>query len=143
MKATGYSGTPLHKKLGIKAGQRIWCSGAPDGYEREVSRAGRVRVAKKLGKGQDFIHFFASRRATLSREILRLRDSMKPDASLWISWPKKSSGVTTDLNENVVREIGLATGLVDVKVCAVDDIWSGLKFVVRVRDRQSGPRKDD
>ncbi len=116
MKTAGYSGTPLHRKLGIKIGQRIWYSGAPDGYERELSKVGRLEVARKLGKGQDFIHFFASRRASLNREIQKLRDSMKPDAILWISWPKKSSGIATDLDESVVREIGLATGLVDVVI---------------------------
>jgi hypothetical protein len=135
MKPAGYSGTPLPRKLGIKAGQKIWYSGAPDGYAREISKVGRLEVARTLRKGQDFIHFFAGRRAALNREIPRLRDSMKPDAILWISWPKKSSGVVTDLDENVVREVGLAAGLVDVKVCAVDDVWAGLKFVVRLRDR--------
>ena len=135
MKTAGYSGSPLHRKLGIKAGQRIWYSGAPDGYERELSKVGRLEVVRRLGAGQGFLHFFARRHAVLNREIQKLRESMAPDAILWISWPKKSSGVATDLDESVVREIGLAAGLVDVKVCAVDDVWSGLKFVVRLRDR--------
>jgi hypothetical protein len=135
MKTAGYSGSPLYRKLGIKAGQRVWYSGAPDGYERELSKVGRLEVVRRLGAGQGFLHFFAHRRAVLNREIQKLRESMAPDAILWISWPKKSSGVATDLDESVVREIGLAAGLVDVKVCAVDDVWSGLKFVVRLRDR--------
>jgi hypothetical protein len=135
LKIAGGGGTPLYRKLGVKAGQRIWFSGAPDGYERELSKAGPLDLAGKLGPGQDFIHVFAGRRASLHRRMRKLRASMKPDGMLWVSWPKKSSGVATDLDENVVREIGLAAGLVDVKICAVDNVWSGLKFVVRLRDR--------
>lgn len=137
MKPSGYSNTPLHQKLGIKAGQRIWFSGAPDGYERALLKAGRLNVRRKLTQGHDFMHFFARRRASLSQAMPRLRRSMKPSGVVWISWPKKSSGLSTDLDENVVREIGLGAGLVDVKVCAVDGVWSALKFVVPLRDRGS------
>lgn len=135
MKTAGYSGTPLHKKLGIKAGQRAWFSGAPDGYEDELRKAGEYERVKKLAVDLDFVHFFIDGRSALVKEMPRLRDSLKTNGTLWISWPKKSSGVRTDLDENIVRDIGLKAGLVDVKVCAVDDTWSGLKFVFRLKDR--------
>lgn len=135
MKTAGYSGTPLHKKLGVKAGHKVWFSGAPDGYETELAKGGSFDAAKKLAKDMDFIHFFTDSRKALNHELPKLRNSMKPAATLWISWPKKSSGVATDLDENLVREMGLKAGLVDVKVCAVDEIWSGLKFVFRLKDR--------
>lgn len=135
MKTAGYSGTPLYKKLGIKPGQIAWFSGAPDGYASELLKAEPFEVSKKLRRNLDFLHFFTSTRAELSREFPRLRDALKADGMIWISWPKKSAGVTTDLDENIVRDLGLKTGLVDVKVCAVDDTWSGLKFVFRLKDR--------
>ena len=135
MKAAGYSGTPLHKKLGVKAGQRVWFAGAPKGYEDELRKSGDYDHVSKLAKNLDFAHLFTDSRATLVREMPKLRDSLKSNGTLWISWPKKSSGVATDLDENAVREIGLKAGLVDVKVCAVDDVWSGLKFVFRLKDR--------
>ena len=135
MKTSGYSGTPLHKKLGIKAGHRVWFSGAPDGYEDELRKAGDYQQAKKLAGDLDFVHLFTDGRSALVKEMPRLRDALKPNGTLWISWPKKSSGVRTDLDENIVRDIGLKAGLVDVKVCAVDETWSGLKFVFRLKDR--------
>lgn len=137
MKTAGYSGTPLHKKLGIKAGQKVWFSGAPDGYGAELSKAGSYERAKTLKKDLDLLHLFTESKSALNREMPKLRDSMKPNAALWISWPKKSSGVKTDLDENVVRDIGLKAGLVDIKVCAVDEVWSGLKFVFRLKDRKN------
>lgn len=135
MKASGYSGTPLHKKLGIKAGHRVWFSGAPDGYEEELRKAGNYQQSKQLARDLDFVHLFTDGRSVLVKQMPRLRDSLKPNGTLWISWPKKSSGVRTDLDENIVRDIGLRAGLVDVKVCAVDETWSGLKFVFRLKDR--------
>jgi hypothetical protein len=135
MKTAGYSGTPLHKKLGIKAGQRVWFIGAPEGYEDELRKAGDFDRVKKLVPELDFAHFFTDSRTTLGREIPKLRDSLTSNGMLWVSWPKKSSGVATDLDESIVRNIGLQAGLVDVKVCAVDETWSGLKFVFRLRDR--------
>jgi len=135
LKTAGYSGTPLHKKLGIKSGHRAWFSGAPRGYEIELQKAGNFERVTKLAKDLDFIHLFADKRAFLGREMPKLRASLHPNGMLWISWPKKSSGVSTDLDENAVREIGLHAGLVDVKVCAVDETWSGLKFVFRLKDR--------
>jgi hypothetical protein len=135
MKTAGYSGTPLHKKLGIKAGQRVWFIGAPEGYEDELRKAGDFDRVKKLVPNLDFAHVFTDNRATLSRDMLKLRDALKSNGMLWVSWPKKSSGVATDLDENTVRDLGLKAGLVDVKVCAVDETWSGLKFVFRLKDR--------
>ena len=135
MKTMGYSGTPLHKKLGIKPGQKAWFAGAPDGYESELRKIGSFERATKLNKKMDFLHLFTDNRASLDREMPKLRDSLNAGGTLWISWPKKSSGVSTDLDENIVREIGLKSCLVDVKVCAVDEIWSGLKFVFRLKDR--------
>ena len=135
MKAAGYSGTPLYKKLGIKAGQRAWFAGHPPGYEDELHNVGDFETVQRLGKETDFLHFFTASRKNLVAEIPKLRDAMKIDGMLWISWPKKAAGVPTDLDENIVREIGLKAGLVDVKVCAVDETWSGLKFVFRLKDR--------
>ncbi|HVH88856.1 MAG TPA: DUF3052 family protein, partial [Terriglobales bacterium] len=135
MKAAGYSGTPLYKKLGIKPGHKAWFSGFPHGYESELQKTGSFQTVGKLTKDLDFLHLFTSSRAELTQALPKLSRALKADGILWISWPKKSSGVKTDLDENVVREIGLKAGLVDVKVCAVDETWSGLKFVFRLKDR--------
>ncbi|HEU5234022.1 MAG TPA: DUF3052 domain-containing protein [Terriglobales bacterium] len=135
MKTAGYSGTPLYKKLGIQAGDRVWFSGNPDGYEPELQKAGEFQLVAKLGTNLDFLHLFTTSRNDLARNFPKLKSALKPDGIAWISWPKKTSGVKTDLDENIVRELGLKAGLVDVKVCAVDDVWSGLKFVFRLKDR--------
>lgn len=135
MKTAGYSGTPLHKKLGIKPGQKAWIRGEPEGYSSELRQAGEFEVAKRLSDDLDFIHVFTASRTELQRDFPRLRDALRSQGMLWISWPKKSSGKATDLDENIVRELGLKSGLVDVKVCAVDDTWSALKFVFRLKDR--------
>ena len=135
MKTAGYSGTPLYKKLGIRSSQRACFLGAPEQYEDELRRVGDLDVADKLEKDLDFLHFFTDSHKSLKQQFPRLRDSIKRSGMLWISWPKKSSGKTTDLDENIVREIGLKSGLVDVKVCAVDETWSALKFVFRLKDR--------
>jgi hypothetical protein len=132
----GYSGTPLVKKLGIKSGQRIALLSGPPGYRETLGALPeRVACAEQLGGKLDFIQLFASSQAELKQRFKEPKRCLARDGSLWISWHKKASGVATDLNENVVREIGLAMGLVDVKVCAVDETWSGLKFVYRLRDR--------
>jgi hypothetical protein len=94
-----------------------------------------VHTSVRLARELDFIHFFSDKRASLERQIPKLRDSLKSSGMIWISWPKKASGKTKDLDEGVVREIGLKAGLVDVKVCAIDETWSGLKFVFRLKDR--------
>jgi hypothetical protein len=129
---SGYSGTPLARKLGIAAGCRLFLHGAPPDYARLVAPlpAG-VRVVRQVGADTDLIHLFATQRAALAERLRAARRAMRPDAVLWVSWPKKASGTVSDVSENVVRELALPLGLVDVKVCAVDETWSGLKLVVR------------
>jgi hypothetical protein len=132
----GYSGTPLPKKLGIKDGFRMQFVAAPSEVLAELKAATSAGEILGEGKGPlDFAMIFTTSKAELAKEFKRMAKTLAPAGMLWVSWPKKSSGVATDLDENVVREIGLATGLVDVKVCAVTEIWSGLKFVRRVKDR--------
>jgi hypothetical protein len=121
----GYSGTPLDKKLGIKEGMRCLAVNPPKGYFK----------FSKADKDLDFIHVFSTDFKTVSKLFVSNKKLLKKDGMMWISWPKKSSRVPTDLDENIIREFGLKNGLVDVKVCAVDDIWSGLKFVYRLSDR--------
>jgi hypothetical protein len=133
----GYSGTPLPQKLGIKPGHRLVLLHAPAGFDRTLGRLpADVTVARRLSRElHDVIVLFTKGRAELEEEFGPVSQRLKPAGGLWVSWPKKASGVTTDLTEDVVREIGLAAGLVDNKVCAVDETWSGLRFVIRVRDR--------
>jgi hypothetical protein len=136
-KATpGYSGTPLPKKLGIKAGFRVCLVDAPREVKGELKRELSACEISDEGKAPlDFAMVFTKSSAGLVQEFKRLAGLLAPAGMLWISWPKKSSGVATDLTENLVRDIGLAAGLVDVKVCAVTEVWSGLKFVRRLKDR--------
>jgi hypothetical protein len=138
----GYSGTPLPKKLGIKRGFRVRLVNDPSEVRTELSEAlTTCDLAHDLRSQLDFAMVFTTSRADLSRQFARLTKALAPAGMLWISWPKKSSGVATDLDENIVRKIGLSAGLVDVKVCAVTDVWSGLKFVRRLKDRKSDGRK--
>ena len=132
----GYSGTPLPKKLGIKAGFRARLANAPAEVLSELRDALAECDLVKKYDALDFVMIFTKSRGELTNEFSRMAQSLTPAGMLWVSWPKKSSGVATDLNENVVRDIGLDAGLVDVKVCAVSDVWSGLKFVQRVKDRR-------
>lgn len=131
----GYSGTPLPKKLGIKAGFRVRLVNAPAEVCAELQDALAECAGVKPGSELDFAMLFSKSRAELAREFPRIAEKLAPAGMLWISWPKKSSGVVSDVDENIVRRIGLAAGLVDVKVCAVTEVWSGLKFVRRVKDR--------
>src|SRR5580698_6733660 len=131
----GYSGTPLPKKLGIKAGFRVQMANAPADVRAELREALAECTVAKQGDALDFAMLFSKSRAELTREFSRITKQLAPAGMLWVSWPKKSSGVATDVDENVVRGIGLDAGLVDVKVCAVTEAWSGLKFVRRVKDR--------
>ena len=132
----GYSGKSLTDKLGIKPGSRLVILAPPPGYARTLGPLPRaVVVAKTLHGAFNFIQFFTTRRTDLERRFAALARALQPAGMLWISWPKKASGLPTDITENVVREVALAGGLVDVKVCAVDDTWSGLKLVRRVKDR--------
>jgi Protein of unknown function (DUF3052) len=133
----GYSGTPLPKKLGIKEGFRAALFNAPANVKRELKDSLAACQIGRDGRGPlDFAILFVKNQAELKKEFVRLAKQLSPAGMLWISWPKKSSGVATDLDENKVRDIGLAAGLVDVRVCAVDEVWSGLKFVIRVKDRK-------
>ncbi len=131
----GYSGKPLVAKLGIKPGSTIAILGAPRGYDRLLGRLPEVRRRTPATGRLDFVQFFTTEKHELERRFATLARSLTPAGMLWISWPKKASGVTTDLTEDVIRAVGLAHGLVDVKVGAVDDVWSGLKFVRRLEDR--------
>jgi len=132
----GYSGTPLPKKLGIKDGFRLCFVAAPSDVLSELKKAVAGCEAVSNGKAPiDFAMVFTKSKTELTKEFRRVSKSLAPAGMLWVSWPKKSSGVATDLDENIVRDIGLAAGLVDVKVCAVTEVWSGLKFVRRLKDR--------
>ncbi len=138
---SGYSGTPLAKKLGIAAGCRLYPLEAPPNYAALLAPlpAG-VRRVRRIGPDTDVIHVFATRRAQLER-ALRASLAMRADAVLWVSWPKKSSGLASEVSEDTVRELALPLGLVDIKVCAVDKTWSGLKLVVRKAARADWPRR--
>jgi hypothetical protein len=131
----GYSGTPLPKKLGIKAGFRVRLANAPAEVRAELHQALEECAVAKAGDALDFAMIFTRSRVELAKEFPRMAKLLAPAGMLWVSWPKKSSGVATDSDESVVRKIGLDAGLVDVKVCAVTEVWSGLKFVRRVKDR--------
>jgi hypothetical protein len=137
----GYSTRSLPDKLGIKAAARVALVGAPSGYEATLGKLppGVIR-AKALRGPLDLVQVFVKSRAELARRFPALKKALAIDGALWVSWPKKASGVATDLDENVIREVGLAQGLVDVKVCAVDEVWSGLKFVYRLADRGKATR---
>lgn len=133
----GYSGTPLPRKLGIPESGRAAILDAPRGFLKLLGKwPPALQRCPKLTAPLDYIHLFASERGVLEAEFPRARDALTKAGTLWVSWPKKASGMRTDVTEGVVREIGLANGLVDVKICAVDDTWSGLKFVYRLRDRE-------
>ena len=132
----GYSGKPLVAKLGIKEGSTIAIVNAPRGYDRVLGKLPpRVNRKPTAAGPLDFIQFFTDMKRELERRFPALERALAPAGMLWISWPKQASGVATDLTEDVIRAIGLGHGLVDVKVAAVDDVWSGLKFVRRVKDR--------
>lgn len=128
----GYSGTPLAKKLGIRSGFRIFVKNEPYSYLELVSPiAADVVILKRLSNRLDLIHCFAKRASELRSDVVKFTGRIKQDGMIWISWPKKASKVETDITEDVIREIVLPLGLVDVKVCAVDEVWSGLKCVIR------------
>lgn len=128
----GYSGTPLPKKLGIKPGFRVALDGMPAEVKAALAECEEVRGPKGP---VDFLMVFTKSKQGLAEDFETLSKQLTPAGMIWVSWPKKSFGVATDLDESIVREIGLTAGLVDVKVCAVTEVWSGLKFVRRVKDR--------
>jgi hypothetical protein len=132
MPEAGYSGTPLPKKLGIAAGARVVALNAPSDCRELVSPWPEgATLDARAGAKTDLVHLFVTERAALLKESKRLRELLKPDVVLWVSWPKKASKVATDITEDVIREVVLPLGWVDVNVCAVDATWSGLKLVVR------------
>ncbi|MFL5733497.1 MAG: DUF3052 domain-containing protein [Chloroflexia bacterium] len=134
--STGYSKRTLAEKLGLKAGQRVALLNAPAGYFEALGEVvGGAELVEVGPGGVDFIQVFTNSRLELADRFPELKRGLASAGMLWVSWPKGSSRVASDLNENVVREIGLENGLVDVKVISVDEVWSGLKFVYRVKDR--------
>ncbi|MFL6206718.1 MAG: DUF3052 family protein [Acidimicrobiales bacterium] len=134
----GYSGTPLAQKLGIKPGTRLAVLGAPAGF-RIDQLPGGVEVRSTARGAHDVIVSFHTRRADLAKRLPTLMRALDVDGGLWVSWPKKASGIPTDITEDVVREVALPPGLVDVKVCAVDDTWSGLRLCLR-KELRAGRR---
>ncbi len=136
----GYSGKPLAEKLGIKPGMRLTIFDAPRGYRATLGTlpaGARIAPARiEHSEPRTFVHWFVRDRHILEQKFAALARDLAPAGMLWVSWPKRGAALATDVTENVVREIGLAAGLVDVKVCAVDETWSGLKFVRRLKDRQ-------
>lgn len=134
---TGYSGTPLAKKLGIRPGTTLYAAGAPKNYLQLVAPLPEgVQLARRIGKETDIVHIFAAGRSRLRKALRGVCSKIKPDGAIWVSWPKKASKVETDITEDTIREIALPMGLVDIKVCAVDDTWSGLKLVLRKERRK-------
>ncbi len=142
MKATqpaGYSATPLAKKLGYSNGTVVVATGAPSGFKMALGPLREVRFASKVDAANDIAHTFVTQRSELAAQLEKLRAHLRDDAVVWVSWPKKAARVATDITEDVVRAVALPLGFVDIKVCAIDDIWSGLKLVVRkeLRKRES------
>jgi hypothetical protein len=140
----GYSETPLTKKLGIKPGFNLAFVNAPPDFFDELTLPHDVKVNSRSKKALDVVLLFVKREEDLRKKFAQYSQQLMPAGMIWVAWPKKSSGVTTDLSFTNVQAIGLATGLVDVKICAVNEVWSGLKFVIRLKDRDQtkalGPR---
>ncbi len=139
MAMAGYSGTPLARKLGIKEEARLALLGAPEGFDAELAPLpDGVKVLRRLGPDLDVAVLFVTERRELERRFPGVARSIKPDGGFWVAWPKRASKVPTDHTEDVLREVGLPQGLVDNKVCAVTEVWSGLRFVWRKENR--GPK---
>ena len=135
--AAGYSGTPLAKKLGIAENGSVFLSGEPKDYLKLIAPVPRgARVVKRIDGTTDIVHLFATEKARLAALLRSSLARIRPDAAIWVSWPKKASKMPTDITEDTIREVALPMGLVDVKVCAVDEVWSGLKLVVRKENRR-------
>jgi len=133
---SGYSGTPLIKKLGIKENYKVRFIKAPDNYFELLGEIPEgVKVLKRKSKEVDFIHLFAENQKVLDRYFFKIKEEIKKDGMIWVSWYKKASKIPTDLNEDIIRKMALTNGLVDVKVCAIDEKWSGLKIVWRKENR--------
>src|ERR1700730_9670330 len=133
----GYSGTPLVKKLGVSEGTKLFVINAPTRYRALLSPLpAAVIFSRDADTSTDLVHVFETRRSTLESLLTVLRKKLSPDAAIWVSWPKKSSKVATDITEDTIREVALPLGFVDVKVCAVDETWSGLKLMIRRENRR-------
>lgn len=138
MATAGYSQTPLAKKLGIKSGFKIRLINQPDNYFSlftDMPDDVEMLITKKIKK--NMLHYFAKKAKDLQKDMLQLKTEIEPNGIIWISWPKKASKVPTDITEDLIRSLALGNGLVDIKVCAVDDIWSALKLVIPVKDRMA------
>jgi len=133
--AAGYSATPLRRKLGVADGQRTWRHAMPASVAAEID--GDLPAPGAAAPPWDMVHVFCERRDELAALLVQLRGALEPAGMLWVSWPKKASKVPTDISEDVIRALALPLGFVDVKVCAVDAVWSGLKLVIRVSERGS------
>ena len=130
--AAGYSETPLAKKLSLRDGQRVWFDAMPESVQDEIGEyALELLFVGVPEEAPDAAHVFVTKRADLENRLERLRAHMAPDGHVWVSWPKRASGVPSEISEDTIREIALSLGLVDTKVCAVDEVWSGLKLVIR------------
>ena len=133
----GYSGRSVVQKLGLKPGFCIFVDGAPASYDKVVGPLpADTTIAPRLKATLDMVHLFAMQAAALRKKLPACREAIAPDGMVWVSWPKKSSGVATDVTENLVRDTALSLGLVDIKVCAIDDTWSGLKLVIPLKQRR-------
>jgi hypothetical protein len=131
----GYSGTPLYKKLSLRPGLRLLTVGMPPEVRREIEASGAGVIWVQRAAGFDAAHLFATKLAELQGSLVRVRKILPPAGFVWASWPKRTSGIVSDITEDAVREIAFAAKLVDVKVCAVSEVWSGLKLVIRLQDR--------
>ena len=127
----GYSTKPLAAKLGVAPGSTVTTVAAPPDYEEFLAPPAGVRLRNRLAPGAEFIHVFSKSKSDLGTALARVRNAMAQDGVIWVSWPKKASGVKTDLTEDAIRELAFPLGLVDIKVCAVSDVWSGLKLMIR------------
>jgi hypothetical protein len=135
--ASGYSGKTTIQKLGIIEGMKLCVINSPSGYESIIGDLpAEVSISNKLSGNFDMIHIFCTEERLLKQKLESAKKHVKINGMIWVSWPKKSSGIITGINENIIRETGLNAGMVDVKVCAVDENWSGLKFVFRLKDRK-------
>jgi hypothetical protein len=135
-KSAGYSGTTLAKKLGIKDGMRLTALNAPEGYESWLEGLpSKASISTRVTAPAAAVHLFETKQSSLARQLTSLRAKLQQDGFVWVSWPKRTSGVATDITEDVIRDVALPLGFVDIKVCAVSDVWSGLKLVIRRSER--------
>jgi len=134
---TGYSGTPLTQKLGIKPAMNVIVINEPANYRKLLGRgADGLEFSDRIGSGSSFVHFFTTRRSELEKKLPMLREKVADTGTVWVSWPKKSAGVPADVTEDVIRAVALPLGFVDIKVCAIDQTWSGLKLMIRRSNRK-------